>query len=395
MRPLPLLRKMKYEVIIFAVLIVQAAFSLMGTRGIPVNFLTFYLPDYSLGLIPRAFVGSIVHLLTKTVTEKWLTGFILLTFLLVYTILALLLGRLLRCVPAEQKSATVFLIAVFLFTSYSVKIFIRNVGLLDIYMFLFVLLAAVCLKNRFAKWLIPLFCLAGVAVHYSFAMMFFPLIFTILVYEASLSETKQKRGALVLCAVSVAATLVAALYFLLFSNGNMRLDSDATFAYLQNKANFPVWRYFIDGIYFYTNAYTGQDVSGFTGLLEVLKATAVESFRFENLTTGVVMMAPLFVLFMVIWRNAVKHSTQKMEKAVFFLCAALPLPFLPWFVVSTDMPRLLGELFVVQFCALFYFMADSNAPVTASLEKAETYFRKNPLMALLLLIFSLSAFYYK
>ena len=106
-------------------------------------------------------------------------------------------------------------------------------------------------------------------------------------------------------------------------------------------------------------------------------------------------MTPLFLFFFFIWKNAIKHSTGRFEKTVFLLCLALPLPLLPWFVFSTDTPRFLGEIFVVQFAALFYMLYDRNEAVAGSLKKAETFFKKYPLLLLLLLVCSLSAAYFK
>ena len=62
--------KIKYELVLFAVLAAQGALTLARGGGIPGNFFTFYLLDYNLGFIPRAFIGSVVGLLTQKVTEK-------------------------------------------------------------------------------------------------------------------------------------------------------------------------------------------------------------------------------------------------------------------------------------------------------------------------------------
>jgi hypothetical protein len=393
MKTKPLWDKIKYEIFIFAVLAAQALFSLARNGGIPTNFLTFYLLDYKIGFISRAFIGSFIGLLTQRVTEKWLTGFILLTFLLVYALLALLLGAMLRRVPSEQKSAAVFLVAVFLFANFSVKVFVHNIGLLDIYLYLFVLLAAICLKNKYARWLLPLICLAGVATHYGFVMIFFPLVFVMLCCE--LSRATHKASGVALTAASVAATLAGSVYFVIFSNSFIRLDRETVLTYLQSKSGFPVWRFFVEGILFYNDTNTGIQVSGFSGFLEILRETAAESFRPAGFAGSLILLTPLFLFFFFIWKNAIKYSTGGFEKTVFLFCLALPLPLLPWFVFSTDTPRFLAEIIVVQFSALFYMLFDGNKAVTASLKKTEDYLKKYPLVLLLLLVFSLSAFYFK
>ncbi len=385
--------KIKYESVLFAVLAAQGVLTLVRGGGIPGNFFTFYLLDYNLGFIPRAFIGSVVGLLTQKVTEKWLTGFILLTFLLVYALLALLLGALLRRTPAELKPAAFFLVAVFLFANFSVKVFIQNIGLLDIFLFLFALLAAVCLKNKTAKWLVPLFCLAGAATHYGFVFIFFPLVFTLMVYE--LARAKQKAGTVVLTAAGTLATLAASLYFLLFSAGAVRFGSAQAMDYLQRKADFPVWRYFAEGILFYTDISTGRQLNGFAGFMAVLKETAAEGFRPAAFAGSILLLTPLFLFFFFVWKSAFRQSAGRLQKTVFLLCIALPLPLLPWFVFSTDTPRFLGEIFVAQFAALFYMLYDRNEAVAAGLKKAETFFKKYPLLLLLLLVCSLSAAYFK
>lgn len=385
--------KIKYEIVIFAVLAVQGALTLARGGGIPTNFLTFYLLDYNLGFIPRAFIGSVAGLLTRRMTEQWLTGFILLTFLLVYALLALLLGAMLRRVPAEQKPAVVCLLAVFLFANFSVRVFIQNIGLPDIFLFLFALLAAVCLKNKYAKWLVPLLCIAGAATHYGFIFIFFPPVFTLTVYE--LARAKQKTGAAVRAAAGAAATVASSVYFMLFSNNFVKMDSDQVYAYLQSKADFPVWRYFVDGILFYTDNSAGVELDGFSGFMAVLKETAAEGFRPAGFAGSILLLTPLFLFFFYVWKGAFKQSARRLDKIVFLLCIALPLPLLPWFVFSTDTPRFLGEIFVAQFTVLFYMLYDRNEAVAGSLKKAETFFKKYPLVLLLLLASSLSAAYFK
>ncbi|MEI6579603.1 MAG: hypothetical protein WCN92_09105 [Eubacteriales bacterium] len=393
MKFMVLLSKIKYEIAIFAVLLVQMAIRINWANPIETNYLSFYLLDYKVGFVSRAFIGSIVALLTKQATVKWLTGFIILSFVFVYFILTLILGKLIRGTTGDTKNIVVFLVAVFLFASFSIRIFVQSIGMLDIYWFLFALLIMICLKNKFSKWFIPLLCLFGLATHYSFAFSFLPFTIVLIFYEAY--KAKSKISSIFLAAISFFVSVCATVYFVFFSNSQIKLTSDGLYSYLSKKADFHVWRYFFDGYLFYTDLYSGKKVEGFSGFLEVLKTTAFESMRFSNFFTSLCLTLPLIVLFFCIWKRAYRLSQKKGEKFIILLCIMLPLPVLPSFILSTDLPRFLGEILIVQFLMLFYMLIDKNETIIAILKRTEGFFKKYPVMLILIFVLSLSAYYYK
>jgi len=385
--------KIKYELVIFAALLAQMAVRVDWAHPVSTNFLTLYLIDFKVGFVSRAFIGSLIDLLTAKISERWLGGFILLTFAAVYFILALLFGKLIRSADGSMRNNIIFLVALYLFTCYPGRLLLNNIGLMDIYWFLFVLLAVICLQNKYAKWLVPLFCFFGLATHYAFALSFLPFIFVLLVID--MFNAKYKISAVLLSVASFLTAAGASVYFVFFANRFLKLDSNGTNSYLSSKASFPVWRYYVDGNLFYTDIYSGKKVNGIPGLLAILKQTAFEGVHLSDFAEIILLMLPLLLMFFLVWKTAFKLGKNKAEKFIFILCMLLPLPVLPSFIFSTDRPRFLGEILIVQFLTLFYLAYVKNGALLASLKKAENICRKYPMLPILLLIFSLSAFFFK
>ncbi len=385
--------KIKYELAVFSVLLAQTAAGINWQHPVNTRFLTFYLLDYKAGFVSGAFIGFIVSLFTGKVTEKWLDGFILLSFLVIYLLLALLFGKLMRSAGPEMKTIIIFLSALFLLTNYSVRVFTEYIGLLDIYLFLFALLALVCLQNRIAKWFVPLLCFMGLSTHISFVLVFLPVIFVLVLYRAVSHE--QKTGNIILAAVSFFTAAGASVYYVFFANNYLKTDSGGLFEYLSAKADFPVWRQYYEGHLFYADTAEGMNYSGIWGFIEELKTMALERITAFDYIAVFLMMLPLIFLFFFIWKNAFKFASGKAEKAVFLLMTALPVPVLPTFVFSSDMERFLGEIIIVQFLALFFMIFEKNAAVLSSLKSAEKFFRKYPAVLILITVFSLSAFFFK
>lgn len=382
--------KTKYELAVFAVLLAQAALRLDWSSPVDGKFLTFYLLDFKVGFVSRALIGSFVSLLTDKPTEKWLTGFIFISVILIYIILAFLVGRVICSAEGELKNTVIFLTAVFLLTSFSVRVFLQYIGLPDIYLFLFALLAAACMRNKAAKWFVPLLCFMGLAVHMEFALTFLPLILVLLFY--GITEPGKKATSIFAAAAGFLASAASGVYFAFFANSRLKMDSGGVFAYLTSKADFPVWKRYYEGHLFYTDTVSGQKFTGLLDSLKIFKETGLESVSAADYATSFIMMLPMLILFLAVWKNAFKAAKTNTEKLVFLMCAALPLPVLPAFIFSTDMPRFLGEIFIVQFIALFYMIFVKNSAVISSLRQAKEFFKKYPLLLILFTVFSLTAF---
>ena len=87
--------KIKYELVLFLMLLVQACFNLDFVNGMDRNFLLYYLVDFSMGKTSRLLIGSLVNLLTDNPTKVWINCFagvvLLLTF--IFTSVILIFGH--------------------------------------------------------------------------------------------------------------------------------------------------------------------------------------------------------------------------------------------------------------------------------------------------------------
>jgi len=385
--------KIKYETIIFFLLALQALLTVKrdGWR-IKENFFTFYLPDYSLGLIPRALIGSVVSLFKKQLTVQWLTNFIWASNLLLFLFIALLLGKVLRKTSDEYKRPLYFTLALFFFTDYSTKVFAKNIGLHDVYMVIIVLLCILALRNKWSAWLVV--PLTGVAVHYGFLFQFFPLIFIVIIFEAI--KVEKKLNHILLAIISPLITVLSSLYFILIAPNPAKLGLEKSLEYLESKVvDFEFWRFFAEGMYFNHNGYNDSQVEDFGEVFLYLRSTATDYFDWSEFLTLFVFLLPLIVLFWILWKNAFDNSENKIQKFAFALCFLMPIPLIPWFFWTTDHPRFLSEIILCQFCVLFYLLYDKNEVLEKSLKNVEGKFKRYPTLLIPSLILPLASFYFK
>ncbi len=387
--------KIKYEVSIFSILLLQALLTAYADGWqIKEHFFTFYLPDYSLGLIPRALVGSFISLFKKQLTESWLTGFTWTSNVLLFLFIAILLGRVLRKASEDLKLPIYVALALFLFTDYSVKAFAKNLGLHDVFMALLVLVCILSLKNRYAKWLLPLLCFLGMAIHYGFLFQFFPFIFVMILFEAS--KSKIKLGFSLLALVTSLVSILSSAYFILIAPSHTKVAAEQALDYLEGKAiDFKFWRLFAGGIYFNYNQYTSESVENFGELFSYLRLHTVETFSWLEFLTIIFFLLPLLFIFFALWKSCITYSKDKLQKIAFFLCFLLPVPLIPWFFWTTDHPRFLSEIILCQFAVFFYLVYEKNEAFGQGLSRLAEQFKRYPVFWAPILILPLMSFYFK
>jgi len=372
-----ILRRFQYEALLLLVMSALSAF-IINWRS-PVDSITygFYLADYRLGICSRMLIASLVSLLSgEKVTAGFLAVFTLLSLLTAFILTAVLLGRVIQVAETDIRPAVIVLAILFCCVGNSVMMYAYIVGMLDIYWYIFAALAVLCVKNKTARWLVPVLCVLGIANHYAFVFSFLPLILLLLYIETD--TVQPPKGARALFWLSAAVSFAAAVYFVFIANATITLPQEDFIASIKSRTDLPVWADYFSGYFFFTDR-QGMEVGGVKGLLEALAGTAAESFRLQNTLRILAGAAPLLILFGFLWYKAIGFSSGRREKRRLVLCALLPLCALPALVISSDLSRWVSAALMSQFAIIFYLLFSGNEAIHKSIALLKSKITANPL----------------
>lgn len=386
------LSKCKYELLIFAALAAQFAVNVDWSQPVREKFFTFYVPDYHIGFTSRALLGSLLGLFTPVLTRRMLLIFIIASFALAYALTAVLLGRLVRRVPEQHKIITIYIVVLFVFSAYSVNMFTKYIGMPDIYMYIFTLLALLCAGGRFLRWTVPLWCVLGLATHYGFALTFMPIIAVVIVYEWA--RENASKAASVRAGISAVMMGAGSVYFIFFAQKTVRMTPEQAENYLTAKAvDFPLWKLYYEAHLFFSEE--GQTYSGIFDVLRRINEYGAGSFRVADLAVIMLFLLPLSAVFGAVWVLAMRERESRIGKLPYLCCLCMPLVFLPMFVISTDLDRVIAELIIAQFAVLFYLLWRHDEETYAALDRAKALFARRPLWLAVVVIVSLSLSFIK
>lgn len=386
------LAKCKYELLIFAALAAQFAVGVDWSQPVREKFFTFYVPDYHIGFTSRALLGSLLGLFTPVLTRRMLLVFIIASFALAYALTAVLLGRVLRRVPEQYKIITIYTVVVFVFSAYSVTMFTKYIGMPDIYMYIFTLLALLCAGGRFLRWSVPLWCVLGLATHYGFALTFMPIIAVVIVFDWA--RENASKAASVRAGISAVMMGAGSVYFIFFAQKTVWMTPEQAESYLTAKAaDFPLWKLYYEAHLFFSEE--GRTYSGVLDVLRRVSESGAGNFRPAELAVMVLFMVPLLAVFGAVWVLAMRERKSRVSKLPYLCCLCMPLVFLPMFVISTDLDRIFAELIIAQFAVLFYLMWRCDEAIFVALDRVKALFVRRPLWLAVVVIVSLSLSFIK
>ncbi|MCL2513132.1 MAG: hypothetical protein FWF08_04440 [Oscillospiraceae bacterium] len=376
----------KYELIIFGALAlglcVEHAKSGAGRKYV----FSLYLMDYSIGFVSKAFIGSIVSLFVNNYTENLILNIAWCAVLLLFGLLALLLGRLIKKAEKEDKIIIIFLAAfLFLCKIYFTDIIYVLFGYYDIFWLILTLLSVAALRYKKLKWLIPVFCLCAVFINEGYIFLAFGAVFLLLLYE---TVKKPSKNNILLTAVTSGSVLLSTIYFTFFSYKMIKYTSvDELYEYAL--AKLPVQEdlfYRNYGSYYFHLSATDYvpDLSR-SYFWNVLKYTYEISTIKSNMLFFL-FTALLSIVFICFWISIIKKQKRNISKLYYFSCTLFAVTLIPLVFLTSDSGRVCMHFVFSQSLLLFYFYYDKNKSVTANLSRLCGNIIKNPLLIILLLV---------
>ena len=322
------------------------------------DYMTFFLPDYRIGFVSRALVGSVIYLFTDHPTVRMIS-----TMLFIAVFCSCMLFCWMQAVLAKKALlsgdyATLLLSYLFFLSkSFWCNAFL-GIGLLDIFMTLLLQLFLLCIerKRTVGYVLAPIVCFAGLLIHTAFFFVGFPVAAAILWLELLKSGRPNRICAVfftAVCVVSVALFLM----FTIFPQVFVRVTPDELLSMLKEKYDGEIQdTYFISHM-FRTNGEKYADTIRASGFLEyATSSTNIFStkiiYHFVNLT---VLSVP-FVY------GCLSHARRSGNRKIAYLGFIAPLVTLfPSLHFSTDKERFFSLCLLALYMLLHYVVTQTDA----------------------------------
>lgn len=371
--------KISYEAIIFGV--VQFWFLTGRSLDLDGWSSVFNALDYSMGFGSRLLIGSIYRLfygeyLDESAAYKYVGIGIMLTI----TVLAIVLGRLIRMALASAPSCrnTVYgVILTYLAAPFSIAYVWneQNMGRFDVYMFLIAILgvlASLVVKNFYIKIvLLTILGVIGLAIHQGFAFLYYPWIVAVLCYDV-FAENRVHVPQLAAVIVSGMIEVGTAVFFQFFSWVNFS-STEEMFEFVSSRTNMEMSDWTLQIEYFEDMRYQ----------LEVI---TLGFFQYDRpfLQTFIILLflAPLLVLYLLIWRDVFAHQRTlgvKWTQSPYLYVLLVNVCYVPMFVIHTDWGRHFAPLMAMPTFVFLFFLAKRDASMRYAFEKMEERVRKYPL----------------
>ena len=303
---------------------------------------TAYALNYSYGLIPRGFVGSIIYLLNQRVSFNLYTyenamRISMVATILLFVIIFYLYHLLLKKCDETNLSYMMFglmMLSVFLFPEFWTW---NNFGRTDEYLMIVTVVCLILLCIGKCEWLIILAVAIACLVHVGFVFTNVALILVLLFYKA-LTEKKRKKYYWTLCILSFLVVSALFLYMEIFRKP-LGMDAYHDIVALAKSIS-----------------EDGKSISDSLLDSEILGLSVFEDemvWRKRNIVEF-----PLFLLFfwpylyviIYFFKNLLKSVDDKLQKFKYFVVAIGMITIVPSLLLKVDYGRWM-------FCIVFYYIA--------------------------------------
>ncbi len=376
-----LYQKTKYELPVFVLLLLlYLPQKLSVTTDI---YSMLHIFDYRIGFAPRLFIGSVMSLFTDYKSQAFMDDFFCVVFILEAVLFAFVAGRIIRKAGDESKEIAALLIALFLAVPYSLASLYPRLLSVDRVLVIFTLFALIVLNKKGFKWLVPALIFMSLATYTGYAFTYMPAVALLLIYEVY--RNNYSKQSILLCFLSFVTMAGFSAYFFLYEGVDNFNHVDDLVAYAAGKTDLPFVGYFKDVV-------DTLLIKSPENLWNTTLAMDLH-MRFYGEITATIFLLPLIAVFVFLWINAIKASSNKFEKLVFVLGLLAPVARFPMFILSTNFYRGRIAVVVVQFFLIFYFLYTGNPAVTAAAKRLGEFFKNHFLLYLLLIAYFALAFF--
>lgn len=333
----------------------------------------FYPLNYSMGFSSRMFIGSVLNLFYGDyLKDTTVFHFVFVFMLIMSALVSYILANAISSTSGDEKYGVIAAAFLFVSSPMSISYFFISLhfGRLEAYTFIIAMLMLLCLKRRALLPLIPVLCLAAMATHQIFIVLFMPLVGIALLY-VTMKHNFDKRYT----ATFAVTCVVAVLSFVYFQYLSVMPFAQFSFTDANEMAD-------------YLNARTDIKIipallyiEYFSPLREWRSAAvvpAIESFWRENILPSLLTFLPIIVCFPAFWVKCLRRAETKLGRLIFLMCLCSPLTLIFSCWAAADWDRWFGAAALSQFSLLFFFITVRDGTVTELIRGVGRRLRRTP-----------------
>ena len=347
----------------------------------------WYAIDYSYGFGSRLLIGTIMRLLSSDgyVQSDTAYAFVIITNIVLCIILGILLGKVLRKVMKYNNDAflAIAVLAILFLASPASPEYLwngANLGRLDTFLvinMMVIILISFRIKNKYLKYsLFLIIALVSILIHQVYFFLFFPSLLVIYICDMWENGIDKKDKMFIILPIASCLIISFAFCFMQFGSGVYYDDVDKLYNDLCASTSVYVDIAPLKAEYFWTI----KD-HFVTNMLPDMK----ERIRFTPLT--VIMLAPMWMIYTIIWNMVVKSSRDKMHKWKYILIRMTNLMYVPVFALMNDYGRWFAALFTVMLMNLLVLLYEEDGNVIDAVTKCGAFFRKYPIIPLVIILY--------
>lgn len=351
---------------------------------------SFHAVDYSMGFCSRFFPGAIYNFLFGAVEEQTLNLYMSFLMIAFFFVLSILLEQFVLSVESKYRFVAVVILMFFLTGPVTFSIYIKTLGMLDVYWVFAALLFFVLLSRKETWFLLFIPFVICVLTYYVTWLCYLPFFVIILLYKISITKTKKDKVYLwVALSVSVIIAVALTLYFVFFEKSNLTYTVEGFIDALNAKGS-DSYKYYSEVLYYY--GYEAPvDVNIFDELLTRLSLSSVSLLHLSKISL-VILIVPVVSFVCKFFYKQIKQCDVKLKKFSYFCMVLLFFcTYISSFLTSTDYVRWTAHACLPLFVSFIYVLYNEGSEVWSFVK--ESFEKINFKMILIYLVFYMSVVY--
>ncbi len=353
-----ILEKIKENKIFFIVFGILAISSILyvcnhGLDGLMRSYYaSLYVINYSCGFSSRFLIGSIFSLFFE---DKLSLSTITTVLLVVYGVMCLCLSLFInKRLKNNPQYVTFGTYIIFFMLCPAFCGFLKFLGTTDMFWIFLVIAAFLIVDKKFLRWLVPVFCVIGLAIHEFFAVVYLPVVAFAVLYQFAKKPNIGNFIYLIVCALICAAT---AIYFLVFGKEHITMTSPEMIDYINSRLDLEgrtLSDFYINGAFYwqddqYSDNYQRNLLGYVQYAFDIFASTDIKGLALAFISNYISASPFLFVL-----AKSIKAEKKAIKKFSFICCFFIPLISTFLLFMSTDTLRfsqhfLLNIIFIILF----------------------------------------------
>lgn len=370
------IEKVKYELVIFGVLIAQLV--LIVPSEVSQWVAAWYVLSYKDGMGSRLLVGSLINLFCPDyVSSEFAYKFVVASLVFLCFLVSFLFGQMIRC-SKNAKSAGYYTALYLSCPGSIVCLWYNGTGRLEAYSLIWCLLCVILFekaKNIYIKYIITAITLCLILLtHQGTLFLYGPILMTLILYD--IVKEFQVKKAIMSLSILVGGTLL--FFYLQIYSGLHYATCDEAFRVISSRTDM-----LLD--------YNAVRLEYYASMAENFEYGQKYFFEYYDVCVKVfvalIMSLPLIIFIVGIWKSSFSKSDKKLIRNPQFWVLLSDIAFIPIYVLMCDWGRWTCALIGVLFFQIAYMLYKNEAGMRKTFEGIEAFIEKNCFLCIIVLVY--------